>query len=84
MTKQELILILKDLKKVRNLLTPQQAEQVPHLFPKIKENTEIKQGNRYNFDGEVFEALEDIKETKDRDPRQNNQKWSKPTRKGGR
>ena len=64
MTKKEMILFLEDLKKVRDMLTPAQAAQVPNLFPKIKEGKEIKKGERVNVDGQVFKAREDIKEPK--------------------
>lgn len=83
MKKQEMILFLKDLQKVRNLLTPAQAAQVPNLFPKLTEEKEVKKGQRFNVEGHIFEAREDIKEKKDKDPKQSN-KWSRPTRKGGR
>ena len=83
MTKQEMILFLRDLQKVREMLTPEQAAQVPNIFPKVKEDKEIKKGQRFNINGQVFEAREDIKEKKDKNLK-NNEKWSKPTRKGGR
>lgn len=65
MTKKEMKLFLEDLKKVREMLSPEQAAQVPHLFPKIKEGKEIKKGDRVNVDGKVLEAREDIKDPKD-------------------
>lgn len=71
MTKKEMILFLEDLKKVRDMLTPAQAAQVPNLFPKIKEGKEIKKGERVNVDGQVFKAREDIKEPKKDDPKHN-------------
>lgn len=80
MTKQEMTLFIRDLQKVREILTPEQAAQVPNLFPKLTEEKEVKKGQRFNIDGQIFEAREDIKDTKDKDPK----KWSKPTRKGGR
>jgi hypothetical protein len=83
MKKKDLLLILKDLQKVREILTPEQAAQVPNLFPKLTEEKEIKKGQRFNIDGQVLEAREDIKENKHKDPK-NNKKWGKPTRKGGR
>jgi len=83
MTKQEMILFLRDLQKVREMLTPEQAAQVPNIFPKVKEDREIKKGQRFNVDGQVFEAREDIKDKKDKEPKNNN-KWSKPTHRGGR
>lgn len=83
MTKQEMVLFLRDLQKVREILTPEQAAQVPNIFPKVKEDKKIKKGQRFNIDGQVLEAREDIKDNKDKDPK-NNKKWSKPTRKGGR
>ena len=39
MTKRELVLFLRDLEKVRKMLTPAQAAQVPNLFPKVKERS---------------------------------------------
>ena len=78
-----MILFLKDLQKVREILTPEQAAQVPNLFPKLTEEKEIKKGQRFNIDGNVFEAREDIKEKKDKDPK-NNSKWGRPTYRRGR
>ena len=83
MTKRELALILNNIEKVRNLLTPQQAEQVPYLFPKLPNELPIKQGQRFNIEGTVFEALVDIESEEDMDPVTSN-KWSRPTQKGGR
>lgn len=83
MTKQEMVLFLSDLQKVREMLTPEQAAQVPNIFPKVKEDREIKKGQRFNVDGQVFEAREDINDNRDKDPK-NNKKWSKPTHRGGR
>jgi hypothetical protein len=60
MTKKELILFLRDLEKVRRMLTPAQAAQVPNLFPKLKENQKIKRGERFNSEGQVLEAREDF------------------------
>ena len=72
MTKKEMKLFLEDLKKVREMLTPEQAAQVPNLFPKIKEGKEIKKGERVNVDGQVLEAREDIKDPKEKGPKHNN------------
>lgn len=83
MKKKDLVLILKDLQKVREILTPEQAAQVPNLFPKLTEEKEVKKGQRFNIDGQIFEAREDIKYTKDKYPKQSN-KWGRPTFKGGR
>lgn len=83
MTKKELVLFLRDLQKVREILTPEQATQVPNLFPKLTEEKEVKKGQRFNIAGQIFEAREDIKEKKDKNPKNNN-KWSIPTHKGGR
>ena len=83
MTQKELSLILNDIKKVRELLTPWQAEQVPYLFPQLTEDTQVKKGQRFNVQGEVFEAIEEIKEIKDKNPHTSN-KWARPTQKGGR
>ena len=83
MKKKDLVLILKDLQKVREILTPEQAAQVPNLFPKLTEEKEVKKGQRFNIDGQIFEAREDIKDKKDKYPKQSS-KWSKPTFKGGR
>ena len=83
MTKKELVLFLRDLQKVREILTPEQAAQVPNLFPKLTEEKEVKKGQRFNVAGQIFEARKDIKDKKDKDPK-NNKKWSKPTHKGGR
>ena len=76
MKKQEMILFLKDLQKVRDLLTPAQAAQVPNIFPKVKETKEVKKGQRVNIDGQVFEAREDIKKIEHEDLK-NNKKWQK-------
>jgi hypothetical protein len=83
MTKQELALIIKDIEKVRTLLLPWQAEQVPNLFPKLTEYKQVKQGQRFNIQGEVFEAIEDIIDLKDRIPQTSN-KWTRPMQKRGR
>ena len=83
MTKQEMVLFLSDLQKVREMLTPEQAAQVPNIFPKVKKDKEIKKGQRFNVDGQVFEAREDINDNRDKDPK-NTKKWSKPTHRGGR
>lgn len=83
MKKRDLILILRDLQKVREILTPEQAAQVPNLFPKLTEDKEIKKGQRFNVDGQVFEAREDIKDKKDKNPK-NNSKWGRPTHRGGK
>lgn len=72
MTKKEMKLFLEDLQKVREMLTPEQAAQVPNLFPKIKEGKEIKKGDRVNVDGHVLEAREDIKDPKEKDIKRNN------------
>lgn len=60
MTKKEFKLFLEDLQKVRELLTPEQAAQVPHLFPKLIENQNINKGKRFNINGKVFEVTEDF------------------------
>lgn len=67
MTKKEFILLLEDLQKVRELLTPEQAAQVPNLFPKLKENQNIKKGERFNINGKILEAKEDFDPEKDKD-----------------
>lgn len=83
MTKQELSLILNDIKKVRELLTPEQAIQVPNLFPKLDKNKQIKKGDRFVIDGVIFEALQDIEEAKDKNPINSN-KWKRLLSEGGR
>lgn len=71
MTKKEMKLFLEDLQKVREMLTPEQAAQVPNLFPKVKEGKEIKRGERINVDGQVLKAREDIKIPKEKDAKHN-------------
>jgi hypothetical protein len=73
-------LFLKDLQKVRELLTPEQAAQVPNLFPKLKENKEIKKGQRFNKNGIFFEAHQNSPATKT----SHNQQWGKSKNRGGR
>lgn len=65
MTKKELVLFLRDLEKVREMLTPAQAAQVPNLFPKVKEDKEFKKGQKFNLDGKIVEASEDFKFNKE-------------------
>lgn len=60
MTKQEFTLFLKDLQKVREILTPEQAKQVPNLFPKVKEGKEIKKGQKFFVNDMLVEAVEDF------------------------
>lgn len=80
MTKKDLILFLRDLEKVRELLTPEQAAQVPNLFPKLASKKEIKKGDRFLIDGEVLEAATTIAPTEENIKN----KLRKPTRFGGR
>ena len=84
MTEQELILILEDIQKIRTILTLEQASKVPNLFPKIKEASEIKKGQRFNIYGEVFEAKVDISDARFFNPEENKSKWGKFTPKEGR
>ena len=61
MTKQELDLILSDIVKVRDILTPEQAVKVPYLFPDAKkEGQDIIAGTIYRVGNSLYKALKNV------------------------
>lgn len=61
MTKQEFKQIIEAIKKVREILTPDQAAQVPFLFQNLENvDRDIQQGEKFRDGNTVFEAKQPI------------------------
>lgn len=76
MKKSEFELILNDIKKVREILTPEQAIQVPHLFPDMnKADRELEKGKIYRNGKDLVTATENVKKKDiEKDKKKNNGK----------
>lgn len=61
MKKSEFQKIIEAIQKVREILTPEQAAQVPYLFPDLANiDRDIELGEKFRDGDEVFEAKEKI------------------------
>lgn len=58
MTKTEMKALTEAVVKVRNLLTDEQAIEVPALYPVWKENVEYKSGTRISYNGVLYKTIE--------------------------
>lgn len=58
MTKTEMKALTEAVVKVRNLLTDEQAIEVPALYPVWKENIEYKFGVRVLYNGVLYKTIE--------------------------
>lgn len=58
MTKTEMKALTEAVVKVRNLLTDEQAIEVPALYPAWKENVEYKSGTRISYNGVLYKTIE--------------------------
>jgi hypothetical protein len=61
MKKSEFQKIIEAIRKVREILTPEQIAQVPYLFPDLANiDRDIEPGEKFRDGNEVFEAKEKI------------------------